>query len=572
MYDILIQNGIIVDGTGNPWYRADIGIRAGKIVEVARKGISASSGKHIIDASGLAVAPGFCDLHTHSDFSILWHRHARSSIHAGVTTEAVGQCGTGAYAFADGYQQAVVMDMLPYTNTDPTQVTVDWRRLGEWREKVELNGTGVNIAPYVAHGTIRNSVMGVEGQGGERYEPTAEEMDKMIALVREAMEDGAFGLSTGLRYPWGRNSYTEEVIELCKVVKEYGGLYISHMRSEEDALIEAAAELIRICEEAGVRGSMSHHKAVFMENWGKPAETMRMIDRARQRGVDVMCDFYPWTHAAEGNLGQLFLQHLIGPDTSLDQIMSLLGNLPGVIQDPETWQKIRKGAIEGFARETEANEQRKVVLAKHGVTAPDLWDPARFHYLVRSERHPDVEGRNLGEIARLWGMEDYLEVARKLYTDDEGSTMTAGGIMSEDDIITILKHPTSAISTDGAAFDQPWDLSNPVAWAHPRNYGSYAKVLQRYVREMKIISLEEAVRKMTSLPLGFLGIKDRGLVKEGFWADVTIFDPQRIENKADYHNPCVYPHGIQYVLVNGQVALDDGSHTDVLAGQVLKRQ
>jgi N-acyl-D-amino-acid deacylase len=569
MYEIVIKNGMIVDGSGNPWFKGDVGIQDGKIVEISRRGIP--DGKRTIDATGMVVAPGFCDLHTHSDFSIMWHNHARSSIHAGVTTEAVGQCGTGAYAFKDGYQPTIVMDIVPYAQTNPANLKIDWRRLSEWGAIVEGKGTGINIAPYVAHGTVRNSVMGVEGKGGERYDPTPEEMEQMKGLVREAMDDGAFGLSTGLRYPWGRNSYTEEVIDLCKVVKEYGGIYISHMRSEEDALIEAARETIRICEEAKVPGSMTHHKAVFEENWGKTTETMRLIDRARARGVDIMCDFYPWEHAAEGNLGQLFIGSILTPEMDFDQIMEALGNIPGLIQNPDTWKKIKKDAIEGFEKETTANEERKKVLAKRGITAPDLWDPKKFNYIVRSETHPNMEGKNLGEIAQEWGSEDYLEAAKRLYIDDEGGTLCAGGTMSEEDIITILKHPTSAISTDGAAYDSYADLHSPLAWAHPRNYGSFAKVLQRYVREMKLISLEEAIRKMTSLPLGFLGVRDRGYVKEGMWADITIFDPKTVTNKATFQQPCVYPEGINYVMVNGQIALDKGKHTDVLAGKVLKR-
>ena len=312
MYDIVINNGKIVDGTGNPWFWGNVAVQDGKIVAISRGNLGPA--KRIIDAKDLIVAPGFCDLHTHTDFTILWHNHARSTIHAGVTTEAISQCGTGAYGFADGYQQAVIMDLLPYAMVDdPTQIVVDWRSLDDWRKKVENMGIGINLVPYIAHGTVRNSVMGVEGQGGERYEPTPEEMQKMKELIGEAMEQGAFGMSTGLRYPWGRNSYTEEVIELCKIVKEYGGIYISHMRSEEDALIEASRELIRICEEVGIPGSMTHHKAVFEENFGKPAETMRLIDQARARGVQVMCDLYPWTHAAVGNLGSLFIPYLFTP-------------------------------------------------------------------------------------------------------------------------------------------------------------------------------------------------------------------------------------------------------------------
>jgi len=569
MYDIIIKNGIIIDGSGNPWYRADVGIRDGKIETISR--LPLKDGKHVIDAGNKVVAPGFCDLHTHSDTTILWHKNARTSIHAGVTTEAVGQCGQAVYGYADGFQQMLMMDILATAQANPADVKIDWRTLSEWREKVNAQGVGINIAPYLGQGTIRFSVMGVEGQGGERIHPTAEEMEKMKALVREGMEQGAFGLSTGLRYPHGRNCTTEEVIELVKVVKEYGGIYISHMRSEEDALIESARELIRICEETGVPGSMTHHKAVFVENWGKPTETMRLIDQARARGVDVICDQYPWEHAAEGNLGQLFLDGLMTPEMSIEHILQMHADIPCLIQKPEVWEKLKKNHFEGVAKAMSANETRIKELAKFGVAAPKLWDPQYFHYIVRSETHRDVEGKNLAEITRLWGMEDYMETAKKLYVDDEGGTMSAGGVMSEEDIITILKHPTSCVSTDSAAYDRAWDLDSPLAWAHPRNYGSFAKVLGHYARDMKVFSLEEAVRKMTSAPMRFLGIHDRGLVKEGYWADITIFDPKTVANKATYQSPCVFPEGIPTVLVNGQIALEDGKETGVLAGRVLQR-
>ena len=305
MYDIILKNGKIIDGTGNPWFKANIAIKDGRIVAISRNDLGEA--QRIIDTAGLTVTPGFCDLHTHSDQTILFNKFAKSSVHAGVTTEGVGQCGTGCYAFAEGYEDAIRMELVQFAQVPPDQINLDWRTVGEWRNSVEKQGLGINLVPYIPRGTLRASVMGPEGQGGERYEPIPEEMDKMKALVRESMQEGAFGLSTGLRYPWGRNSYTEEVVELVKVVAEFGGIYISHMRSESDTLIESTHELVQICEQAGVPGCISHHKAVFPENWGKVNETMRIIDRARARNLEIICDFYPWTHAAEGNLGGTFL-------------------------------------------------------------------------------------------------------------------------------------------------------------------------------------------------------------------------------------------------------------------------
>jgi N-acyl-D-amino-acid deacylase len=569
MYDIIIKNGKIVDGSGNPWYSGNVAIKDGKIVKISRADLGEA--KRVIDAKGLVVSPGFCDLHTHSDMTILYHKYAKSTIHQGVTTEGVGQCGTAAYGFEESYKKNMVMELAQFAKKMPDEIIIDWKTLGEWREKVESQGVGINIAPYVAHGTVRQSVMGAESQDDEKFDPTEEEMEKMKAHVRQAMQDGAFGLSTGLRYPWGRNAYTQEVVELCKVVAEYGGIYISHMRSESDTVIESVREVIQISEEAHVPSSITHHKAVFPENWGKVTETLRLIDEARSRGLEVICDFYPWTHAAEGNLGGGFIQYLLTEDTKPEELSNYIDNLVEVISEGETWERIKKNAEEAYTKEMEAFERRKEMLAKQGIKAPVPWNPETFNYIVHSQTHPELIGKNFREAAQALGIEDFMDAARKVYLDDQGRTMTAGGIMHEQDVITILKHPTSAISTDGAAFDEKPDTSSPLAWAHPRNYGTYSKVLQRYVREMKIINLEEAVRKMTSLPLKFLGVADRGLIAEGMWADITLFDADKITNKATFAEPTVYPEGIHYVLVNGQIAIDNGEETGVLAGKVLSR-
>ena len=570
MYDLIIQNGKIIDGSGNPWFRADLAVQDGKIVKIARK--IEGEAKRIIDAKGLTVAPGFCDLHTHSDESILYNHYAKSSIHAGVTTEGVGQCGTGAYAFEEGYEDAIRMDLFQFAQVSLDQIQVNWRTVGDWRKEVEKQGVGINLAPYIPHGVVRNSVMGPDGKGGERYEPTAEEMERMKKLVRESMEEGAFGMSTGLRYPWGRNCTTEEIIELSKVVAEYNGIYISHMRSESDTLIESTHELVRICEEAGIPGSVTHHKAKFPENFGKVNETLRIIDRARARGLEIICDFYPWVHAAEGNLGGVFLPYLLSPDMTIPEMQNVLDNVVELITDGETWAKVKAGVHGDFEKENQRNEQRKKDLAKYGITAPALWNQGTFNYIVYSPTYPELEHKNLIEAARILGFEDYMDAARKIYLDDQGATLTAGAIMAEEDVVTVLKHPYSSISTDGAAFDRKPDLTSPILWAHPRNYGTFAKVLGEYARDCKYLRLEEAVRKMTSLPMNFLGITDRGLLREGMWADITIFNADTIQNKATFANPAVYPDGIEYVLVNGAVALDHGQETGSLSGKVLWRK
>ncbi|MBI9044224.1 MAG: D-aminoacylase [Anaerolineaceae bacterium] len=570
MFDLIIKNGKIVDGSGNPWYKAHIGVTDGKITAISRNDLGPA--QKVIDAQGLVVSPGFCDLHTHSDITILNNNKALSTLHQGVTTEGVGQCGTGAYCFKENFKPFIAMDMAGFTGQNPEEIDVDWTTLAEWREKAENLGIGINLAPYIPRGTVRMSVMGVEGKGGERHEPTDEEMQAMKDIIRQGMEEGAFGISTGLRYPWERNAYTEEVIEMAKVAAEFGGIYISHMRSESDTLIESVQEVIRISEEANLPASITHHKAVFPENWGKATETMRLLNQARAKGLDVICDFYPWEHAAQGSLGGVFFPYIDMSKLPPEKMEPTWQNVKSVLEDEEMWQEIKKRCDSLTAEEVQKNEERKKALKIKGIKAPELWDPPKFNYVVYSKNHPEYIGKNLGKIAELMGFDHFLDAARALYLGDEGLTFVAGGIMSEADIITILLNPASAISTDGAAFDLQPDLSRPDFWAHPRNYGTFAKVLGRYVREMKLLSLEEGIRKMTSLPLSFLGIRDRGLIQPGMWADITIFDEESIANKATFAEPAVYPDGIHYVLVNGQTAIEDGAYTGALSGKVLHRQ
>ncbi|MEM3616038.1 MAG: amidohydrolase family protein, partial [Candidatus Methanomethylicia archaeon] len=281
-FDVAIINGRIVDGTGNPWYKANIGISDGKMALITKSKID---GELLVDANGFIVAPGFIDIHSHSDmgFRNLIYNKATNRVMQGITTEAVGNCGSSAYGwtkeYAEKYQERLKRFGFKYE--------IDWTRLSEWRRKVEERGYAINIAPFVGFGTIRTSILGEEGEGGEKSEISKEELNEMKKLLREAMDDGAFGLTAGLEYSVQRNAYTEELIEMCKVVAEYNGLFMAHIRSEEEMLIEAVKEFIRICEETGVSGSISHHKSCHPDSWGKPFETIRLIKEARGRGVDV---------------------------------------------------------------------------------------------------------------------------------------------------------------------------------------------------------------------------------------------------------------------------------------------
>jgi N-acyl-D-amino-acid deacylase len=564
-FDIVIKNGRIIDGSGNPWFKANIGIKDGKIAKINRLPLNETA--KTIDAEGLVVCPGFFDLHSHSDFSIMIHNKAESSLHMGLTTMGVGQCGSDSYTLIEEYKQMMKIGIASFARVPVEDVEVDWSNLAEWREKLEKKGIGANLAPYVGFGNLRTCVMGVEGKGGERYTPTEDELEKMKSILDQQMRHGAFGLSTGLVYSEQRNASTEEIVELAKVVAKHGGIYISHMRGEDDTLIEACKELIAICEKAGVRGCFSHHKAMFPENWGKPCETMRLIDRARAKGIEIYCDQYCQPYAREANLGSWFISYLMGEEMrappSVDELIKDMKNL-------EKWEEIKKKAIESYEKDVEKNEERKKVLGKHGIKVPAIWNPATFDYVVYSKTHPDFVGKNFTEVAEAMGIGDFWDAIRDLYIADDGNTYVAAGGMCEEDIITILKHPASSVSTDDWSMDWVPPMRYPTGLLpHPRGYGVYAKVLGRYVRDMKILRLEEAIRKMASLPAQFLDIKDRGMIREGYWADIVLFNPKTVKDLATFEKPATYPEGIPYVLVNGQIVISEGKHIGALPGKVL---
>jgi N-acyl-D-amino-acid deacylase len=559
-FDVLLTNGRVVDGTSNPWFKADVAIDDGKIAALSRKIVGQAD--RVIDVSGLVIAPGFIDIHTHSDRAIITSNTARSSVMAGVTTEGVGNCGGSAYAFSPAYLEGFREWM------GDTEVT--WTDLKGYRDALERKGIGINIAPFVGHGTIRTSALGPEGKGGEKVIPSEGEMREMKRLVAEGMTQGAFGMTSGLWYPPGRNALTHELIELCRVVATSGGAYMSHIRGEAGALIESVREFIEICEKADIRGSISHHKAMGPQNWGKPCETIRLLTKARERGVEVMCDQYPWNYSSSANLGRWFISgwgrnpgidgHYRPSKMDLETFLSDLEN-------PRLWARIKREAQERYDVDATKNIERRRVMEKYGVTPSEVVYPRGFEYITHSKTHPELVGKRFFEVAEALGIDDYWDAIRKVLLDDEGQTFTGGGGMCDEDVTTILRFPACAVSTDGSTRDTPSTSMRP---AHPRNYGSYAKVLQRYVREEHILTLEDAVRKMTGLPASFLGLSDRGLLRPGAWADLTIFDRETITNQATFARPDQYPTGIHYVLVNGEVAAEKGERTATLSGRVLR--
>jgi N-acyl-D-aspartate/D-glutamate deacylase len=553
VFDIVIKNGKIFDGTGNPWFRANIGIENGVISRITRK--DDLEAEKVIDARGHAVMPGIVDIHSHTDFSITWNNRAKNRLKQGITTDAVGNCGLSSYGFKRGFE-GKISEWL--SSMAGRRVEVDWNTLAQWRRKIEDMGVGINLAPFIGFGTVRRSVMGDEGEGGERNEPEEYELNEMKALVWEAMREGAFGLTSGLEYAPQRNAYTEEIISLAKVVSHNGGCYMSHIRSEDDFIIDALKEFIRICREADIPGCISHHKACNPRVWGKSMETLKLINEARESGLEIICDTYPWLYVAVRNVGIFFLRPGDSIEAKRDEILKAMKN-------ELEWSMLKNDAKMRYEEERKWIEETRERLQRRGTPGRIPWDPTTYYIITHSKGHPEMEGRNFTEIAKILEIEDPWDAMRTLYLDDDGSTCVAMGSMDERDLIAILKAPFTAVSTDASAEDEPRSL-------HPRGYGTYPLLFEKYVREMETLSLEEAIRKVTSLPAGFLGLKGRGLIKEGFWADLVVFDPSSIKNMATYAEPTSYPIGISHVLVNGELAIDDGEFTGSLSGRVLSRK
>ena len=492
-FDVLIRNGRVLDGSGNPWIRTDIGIRGDRIVAMGQ--LSKATAAVIVDAANRFVAPGFMDVHSHAleGLSRAELRDGRPLIAQGVTLIVGNPDGGG---------------------------STDLKRQGGGLEAD--GGVGVNVALVIGHASVRDAVL-----PNARREPTPEELEKMRALVRQAVSDGAFGLSSGLFYVPGRLSKTEEVIALAR---EAGGVYTSHVRDEGDydyGLIASVDEVIRIAREAGVRGVVSHVKALGPDNWGKSKTIVEHIDAARAKGIEVFADQYPYEASS----------------TSL-----LAATMPG-----ETNASIKE-AMSG-------EESRKVFLGRVRENVRRRGGP-RSIVIASGRGAPDAAGKNLEEIAKTRGISP--EQAAVEIVMNGGASIVSFN-MSEQDIETLMRQPWTMASSDGGL-----SLPGP-SRPHPRGNGAFARRLARYVRERGVLTLEQAVRGMTSLPAQIFGFVDRGVLRVGAFADVVVFDPAKIVEKATYQDPHQIAEGMDWVLVNGQVAKRDGQYTSVRAGRVLRR-
>ena len=529
-YDVVIQHGRIVDGTGSPWYSGDIGIRQGRIAAIGN--LTGATARRTIDARGMVVAPGFIDMLGQSELTILVNPHLPSKIYQGITTEITGE-GSSVAPVNDAILKA---DRVGYEHYG---INPDWRTFHEYFARLEKQGMGINLASYVGATQVRRMVLGDDDRA-----PNATELERMQTLVRDAMRDGAVGVSTALQYAPAPYASTEELIALAAEAAKFGGIYATHMRSEADAIIPAVDEAVRIGREARIPVEIWHLKTAGKANWGRMPEVIAHIQQARDSGVDITADTYAYP------AGFNTFSAIIPPWAHDGGDAKLIERL----KDPVIRARIRREMeTPGGHWENEWQE----------VTGPES-------ILVGAVANPKLlplQGKTIAEIARLWG-KDPFDTIFDLLIEDHAYTNVALFIMSEPDIALALAQPWVSICNDseGTAPDGLLGKEHP----HPRAYGTFPRILRKYVREEKKLTLPDAIRKFSALPAQRMRLTDRGVLKEGMWADVVVFDPETIRDLATFENPNQLSEGMRFVLVNGVPVIDEGKMTDALPGKVLR--
>jgi N-acyl-D-amino-acid deacylase len=528
MFDIVIRGGEVFGGEGGIPCRADLGIRGDRIVKIGT--LSSGEGRRAIDAGKLAVAPGFIDMHGH-EFTALVDPRPDSKIRQGVTTEVIGNCGESfAPAYGDGKEK--VRELLA-SYGDP-RVEMCWSGVGEFLDLLTKVGAVTNQILLAGHGSIRASVLGLENR-----KPSPRELDEMKELLARSMEEGAWGMSTGLIYTPALYADTVELIELASVASSYGGIYTSHIRGEHEGVLEPAIEeAIRIGREAGISVEISHLKLYGTQLWGKADRILRRLGEARREGLDISADAYPYT----------------ATHTTLKTV------LPPWVQEGGVSRMVERLRDPGLREKMKGEMERGEVIYFKGVG----WDGV---VLVHSRKDPWITGRSIDEIARARGKDPFLTVFDIIA--DEPEMRANYFALDERDVQTILKSPLVMIGSD--SYGLTADGASARGKPHPRAFGCFPRVLGKYAREEGLFPVAEGIRKMTSFPAAKLGLKDRGTIREGAHADVVVFDPVRTIDKATFREPCRYPDGIEYVLLNGRVVVEHGEHSGELAGRVLRR-
>jgi N-acyl-D-amino-acid deacylase len=529
-YDLIIRNGHIIDGTGSPWYAGDIAIQQGRVAAIGQ--LSAASAKHSIDARGMVVAPGFIDMLGQSELTILVNPHLPSKIYQGITTEITGE-GDSAAPLSEAMKRA------RRTSYEHLGLQADWSTFRQYFARLERQGVGINVASYVGATSVRRVVIGDDNRA-----PTPAELDRMKELVRDAMHDGAVGLSTSLQYAPAPYASTEELIALAAESGKLGGIYATHMRSEGDSITAAIDEVIRIAREAKTPAEIWHLKAAGKNNWGRMPEIIAQIERARMEGLDISANTYaypawfndfsafipPWAHD--------------GGDAKLIERL----------KDPATRARIRKD-METPSKDWD-NEWQEVP-GPEGILIS----------VVQNPKLVPLQGKTIAEIAKLWN-KDPIDTIFDLLIEDQAFTSVAVFGMSEPDVTLALEQPWVSICNDsqGTAPDGLLGREHP----HPRAYGTFPRILRMYVREENKLRLEDAIRKFSALPAQKLKLTDRGVLKKGMWADIVVFDPATIHDVATFEKPNQLSEGMRFVLVNGVPVIEDGKQTNALPGKVLR--
>lgn len=499
-YDLIIKNGQVINGTGSPWYKADIGIKGDKIVAIGR--LDESQAKRVIDATGLVVTPGFIDVHTHCDRGITRIPTADNYIMQGVTTVIGGNCGGHPFPLADLFSE------------------------------LEREGISLNFGCLIGHNTIRREVMGYKMEA-----PTTEEMEEMKKLINQEMKAGAVGFSTGLAYLPGIYSTTDEIVELASVIAPYGGIYASHIRDQGDKITEAIEEAITVGERNKIPVLISHIKLAKDSVWGEIERITRPVEEAQQRGVEVFLDQYPYTATSSGFTSSFPSWAFEG---GRDKFIERL-------KDPENYRKIKD-----------------FIIARRLTSARGI-DKLDTIYIASCEKFPEYEGKNLKQILKQKRITPTVEAAADLIIDIEKNGGAQGVFfqMDEKDVEALMRLPYLMHASDGGI--QEMGRGVP----HPRNYGTFPRVIARYVREKQVLRLEDAIRKMTALPAQMYRLERRGVIAVGMYADLTIFDPDKFQDQATFNQPHQYSTGLEYVVVNGEIVVEHNQHTGKRPGKIL---
>ena len=545
MYALVIKDVKVVDGLGNPWFLADVAIQDERIAQIGR--IEAAQAEKVIDGKRMVLAPGFIDMHSHSELIFLNENQPefmQGRIRQGITTEIMGNCGISISPVADEIKPVMEASVGWMT---PEKLPWEWNSMAEFLELVEKREPIINVGTLTGHGAIRARVKGFEAGVS-----SPDEIRQMQAFLRETLEQGSFGLSSGLIYAPGMFADTDELIELAKVVAEFDRIYTTHIRGSSETDVDAEQEVIIIGEKAGCRVHRSHYEAFGKENWHKIEITLKMDEEARKRGVDMAFDMFPYTAA-------MTMMIAIYPPWALNGGWSKFVQR---VQDPDTRKRIENDIM-------------------HVVPSWPTWLPGSWpHNLVKaagweniyigyipSDKNKDFEGLNLRELGEKLGKPPF-EAITDLLVEEKGAISqlifgVSGDRQNEEPIKAIVKHPLGGYATDAIDIGR----GKP----HPAAYGTYPRILGHYVRELKLLSLEDAVRRMTSFPANRLGIKDRGIIREGCFADLVLFDPDKVIDRATYEDPRQFAEGIHYVIVNGQVLVENGSLKAIRPGRVLKK-